>query len=517
MTQYALGVHLQILLAVGLGVFCFCLVLGCLLCWQRGKYHPPEDKEAALSPSPAMCERVTVTLTPSSGTLPIKQQYEELDGDVLDLPSHNSSSSTSENDLTTMPFQPRPRSSSSELRSSPRSCFPMRRLSTPVVSSSSHYKPSGHGRTSLPSIPKLGLVSKTRRALERRCSVNGDNFLYSEQSRLTSPRSAMHPPGPQGELSQPQYGSSSSSLSIPTKPAPLLHFSLLFSPARGTLTTNIMGLSGAARRRSGVFVRASLPPLCPSPQQGASRRPSLSPEIRCQSLVLQVGSVEELRACTLRLAVFSRDFSGLRETALGELEMPCGEMDWEPDTTVTYTRELTPTRSRLKRPLPSQSMSSQETLGRRKSSLCAAPRALGQLFILLQYQTLAHRIKVMVRKAENLAKLSRMPGAADHYVVINLRQDGKVISTKETKGAGGHNAVWNAPFLFDLPVGDITQLPLALEFIIMQARLYTKSSMLGRVLIGCEAPEAGQGHWRDMCSQGQVETAYWHPIAPEVV
>ncbi|CDQ97412.1 unnamed protein product, partial [Oncorhynchus mykiss] len=396
-----------ILLAVGLGVFCFCLVLGCLLCWRRGKYHPPEDKESALSPSSATCERITVTLTPSSGTLPIKQQYEELDGDVLDLPSHNSSSSPSENDLTTLPFEPRPRSSSSELRSSPRSCFPMRRLSTPVVSSSSHYKPSGHGRASLPSIPKLGLVSKTRRALERRYSVNGDNFLYSEQSRLTSPRSAMHPPGPQRELSQPQYGSSSSSLSIPTKPAPLLHFSLLFSPARGTLTTNIMGLSGAARRRSGVFVRASLPPLCPSPQQGASRRPSLSPEIQCQSLVLQVGSVEELRACTLRLAVFSRDFSGLRETALGKLEMPCGEMDWEPDTTVTYTRELNPTRSRLKR-----SMSSQETLGRRKSSLCAAPRALGQLFILLQYQTLAHRIKVMVRKAENLAKLSRMPGAA---------------------------------------------------------------------------------------------------------
>lgn len=62
--------------------------------------------------------------------------------------------------------------------------------------------------------------------------------------------------------------------------------------------------------------------------------------------------------------------------------------------------------------------------------------------------------------------LSLVP--TDHYVVINLRQDGKVISTKETKGAGGHNAVWNAPFLFDLPLGDITQLPLALEFIIMQ-------------------------------------------------
>lgn len=57
-----------------------------------------------------------------------------------------------------------------------------------------------------------------------------------------------------------------------------------------------------------------------------------------------------------------------------------------------------------------QSVSSQEALGHRKSSVCV-PRALGQLFILLQYQTLAQRIKVMVRKAENLAKLTRIPGA----------------------------------------------------------------------------------------------------------
>lgn len=58
----------------------------------------------------------------------------------------------------------------------------------------------------------------------------------------------------------------------------------------------------------------------------------------------------------------------------------------------------------------------------------------------------------------------------DHYIVINLRQDGKVIGTKETKGASGSNPVWNAPFLFDLPPGDITQLPLVLEFIVMQVR-----------------------------------------------
>lgn len=145
----------------------------------------------------------------------------------------------------------------------------------------------------------------------------------------------------------------------------------------------------------------------------------------------------------------------------------------------------------------------------------------------------------------------------DHYVVINLRQDGKVIGTKETKGASGSNPIWNAPFLFDLPPGDISQLPLVFEFIVMQVgrlastyiqihtlmtclsvifswissylwnlssvicmstqgRLYTKSTTLGRVLIGSSASEAGQGHWTEMCSRGQIETARWHSIQSDV-
>lgn len=139
----------------------------------------------------------------------------------------------------------------------------------------------------------------------------------------------------------------------------------------------------------------------------------------------------------------------------------------------------------------------------------------------------------------------------DHYVVINLHQDGKMIDTKETKVASGPNPIWNAPFLFDLPPGDITQLPLALEFIVMQVwvlekcsgcskstknyellgsvyesgffkkilqgRLYTKNSVLGRVLIGSDASDAGQEHWREICSPGQKETTRWHTIHSDAV
>lgn len=335
------SVHLQILLAVGLAVFCYCLVLGCILCCRRKKSVSSEDKEAVFSSShPA--ERVTVTLTPSPCIQPVKQQYEELDGDVLEFPSSKSSSSPSEDDLSALPFDHSP-TTSAELVQSPGSVFMMRRLSTPALSCST--KRTSHGRASLPSLTKLSLVSKSRRAMGRRSTVSGESFLYSESSQLTA--GAATSPNQQVEPCVSQYGSNS--LSIPSKPAPLLHFSLLFSSACGTLVVNILGLSGVSRRRSGVFVRVSLPPLCPTPQQIASRRRSLSPDLHSQSFVLQVGSVEELRTCTLRLAVHSRDFSGLREAALGVVELHCGQMDLEPDTTTTYTRQLSPTKSKLKK------------------------------------------------------------------------------------------------------------------------------------------------------------------------
>lgn len=332
-------VHLQILLAVGLAVFCYCLVLGCILCCRRRKGVKSDDKEAAsVSPSHPTSESVTVALTLSACTQPVKQQYEELDGDVLEFPSSKSSSSPSEDDLTSLPFDPTS-TGSAELVQPPGSSFPLRRLSSPAVPVSLS-KPQSHGRASLPSITKMSLVSKSRRSTGRRSTVSTESFLYGENSRLTAA-------GRQDQPCDSQYGANAPS--IHPKATPLLHFSLLFSSVYGTLVVNILGLFGASRRRSGVSVRVSLPPLCPTPQQIASRRRSFSPDLQSQSFVLQVGSAEELRRCTLRLAVFSREFSGLREAALGEVELPCEQMDWQPDVTTTYTRQLSPTKTKLKK------------------------------------------------------------------------------------------------------------------------------------------------------------------------
>ncbi|XP_061621457.1 synaptotagmin-5 [Phyllopteryx taeniolatus] len=471
MSHFILPVHLQVLLAAFLAIFCYCVVLVFIFCCRPKKGVPSDDKEVGIS-CPHPSERVTMTLTPALCTRSVRQQYEELDGDVLDFKSSKSSSSPLEEDLSNVAFDSR-------------SLSPLRCLSTPLVPLASR-KNSSHSRVSLPSLTKL--VPKSHWAKGRRSTVSGESF---------SRQAALFPS---------QYGSITSS--VPAKPAPLLHFSLLYSSS-GTLVVNILGVSGR-RRSNRIMVRASLPPLCPIPHQVASRRRSFSPELQSQSVVLQVGSVERLRACTLRLEVYDRGFSGLRELGLGVVELPCQHLDWESDTTATCTRQLSPTKSKLKK-----SVSSQDTWSRRKSSMCA-PRLLGQLFVLLQYQAPGRRIKVMVCKADQLANLTRIPGAPDHYVVINLHHDGNVISTKATKGAGGSSPVWNVPFLFDLPPGDVAQLPLLLEFIVMQGRLYTKSSILGRVLIGGHVSEAGLGHWKEMCTRGPVETARWHAIQADV-
>ncbi|XP_064168061.1 synaptotagmin-4-like [Anguilla rostrata] len=500
-------VHLQLLLGVGLALFCLSLILGCVLCgcWRRSPLS--QDKEAAIAPLPTPCDQ-PLSSSPSGDTTPVEQRYEELDGDTLEQPSSLSCSTPSDGDSVDLPFIPR-RRATSERNEHPKSFFPLRRLGSSVASLSSR---TACGRSSLSSLPRLGLLSITRRVLERRCTVTGDSLLHSEHSGLTSPTlstlssdSVFQPQALSEELYFRHYGSGCSS----REPASQLHFSLLFSLARGSLMVNILGISRVPPvSLGGVSVHASLPPLCPTPKKLLIQRCSLSHEFQSQSFTLQVGSIEELQRCTLKMSIFAQDLSGLKEEPLGELELLCSELDWEPNHTIPCSKELSPSTSRVKK-----SLSSPDPPGPRL--LAGSQEPIGQLYILLQYQAIAHRIKVMVQKAENLAMLTQMTGAQDHYVVINLLHEGRVIGSKETKGTGRYDAVWNTPFLFDLPPGDVTQLPLVLEFIVMQGRVFVKSSELGRVLIGSVAPEAGQAHWWDMCSREQVETARWHAILPK--
>ncbi|XP_064818707.1 uncharacterized protein LOC135536276 [Oncorhynchus masou masou] len=525
-----LEVHLQVLLLVGLVTFCLCLILGCVLCWKRSKTCPLQDQEPRTPPPPGdtmtlgvQAQSPTSPHPPQAGTTTTRQQDEDLDGEVVEYPTTFSSSTPSDDDFTTLPLSSdrSSRGASSHGASSehkeqhPKSYFPLRRLSTPSIASP-HYKPMnshhGGGRSSFPSLPRLGIISKTRQTLERSCSITGHS-LYSERRRLTS-TSSYHTPStcaPEDGHFAPiplhtlHYGSS---CRAPARPAPTLHFTMSFSSEKGTLSITVLSLTGTTHRLGEVSVMANLDPLCPCPLQASTLcSPSLSPNSSLSpgpnpdphtlGLTMKAGSLEELQRCVLRLVVYTRNLPSLRALYWGNWSVKgktcsviVGIMLHQ---IVTFD--------------PMQSLTSQDAATSRGLSL--NPQVQGQLFILLQYQTLAHRVKAMVLQADNLANLT--PGAPDSHVVINLRHDGLVIETKETRGVGGANT----PFLFDLPPGDVTTLPLMMEFIVMQEHAYSNNTVLGRVLIGSEAPETGRSHWRDMCSQGQVERARWHTVEQE--
>ncbi|XP_076589828.1 uncharacterized protein syt18b isoform X1 [Chaetodon auriga] len=529
-----LEVHLQILLLVGLIVFCLCLVLGCILCWRNSQICPVKDKDPVTS-APAPAEPVTFAQTPppSAAATASRQQYEELDGDILEYPSTFTSPAPSEGEFTSAPFSIQA-TAACEQKEQPKSYFSLRRLSTPPLTSPL-YKPIDPSHTSLPSFPKLALLSKTCKALQRRCTVTGGSISYNEHSRLTSP-SAVCPFMPEEPipLAPLSYGSGAS-CQQPISPKPCLHFTMAFSPEQQTLAVTVLSLDGTPHRLDDVSALGSLPPLYPCPIK-ASAQSSLSPETHSLVLLLKVSSVKELQRCVLRIAVYTREPPSLRGTALGELEAECGGRDWGAEHLFHFKKELHLNKWKLNKGLTSQD-----------AATCEGLSCPPQIFISLQYHTLAHRIKATVLRADNLDSLLHTMAAAEYQVVISLHHEGVVISSRETKG--GSCAVWNASFLFDLPPGDISQLPLMLEFIITQVKIavgdhndrikwiylycsypvisiflllmwqnqvLSAGKVLGRIRIGAEAADAGRAHWRDMCNL-QVEQTRWHTVQPEPV
>ncbi|XP_026058660.1 uncharacterized protein syt18b [Carassius auratus] len=318
-------VHLQILLSVGLVVLCFSLILGCIICCLKTRH-----KTVRTPPPPDSVDHVTVALSsaPLSGTTFNKLQCEEPEGSVQDYPSVVESSTPSDEELTVV-------------SEGNKSCFQMRRLSTASVSSSL-FKPMASGRSSLPSFPRLSLLTKTRKVLERQCTVAGDSYLFSEHRRFTipSPRSpgVLSPLQTQGLLQDepliPNYGSYSCSETSD----PFLHFTLTFSSTQNTLTVSIVGITGAVHRLEEVTVQAKLPPLRPGPLDISAQDYNLSSGFYKKNLVINVGSLEGLKGCMLRLAIFMQD--NPKRSLFEELEVCCGSLDWTPDRPLRCIREL---------------------------------------------------------------------------------------------------------------------------------------------------------------------------------
>lgn len=340
------AVHLQVLLLVGLIIFCLCLFLGCILCWRKSNICPVKDK-APVTSGQAPADPVTYAQSPPPSAATTittsREQYEELDSDMLEYPSTFTSPAPSEGEFTSLPFSNQAQTSSEQKES----YFSLRRLSTPLLTSPL-YKPIDHDQASLPTFPKLGLLSKTCKALQRRCTVTGGSISYNEHSRLTRPRAVSRSmnerPIPLAPLS---YGASASCMQ-PLSPKPCLHFAMAFSPKQETLAVTVLSLTEMTHRLEDVSVMGSLPPLYPCPIQ-ASVQDNCSSEAHSVVLLWRVSSVMELQRCTLRIAVYAREPESLRGTALGELEIECGGTDWRPENPFHFTKELESNKWKMKK------------------------------------------------------------------------------------------------------------------------------------------------------------------------
>ncbi|KAM4748323.1 AT-rich interactive domain-containing protein 3B [Rhinophrynus dorsalis] len=449
-------VHLQVLLGAGLALLCFCLLLGCAICWHRSRRQHSslslcgQDKELPrqtyggqeLSEAPAR-----------SAAVPIPLCYQDVDGEITPKGEREEDDTPAQEGLNSVTS---------------------RRF---------------HPRASLPSLHQFS--SKKRRSLQRRSTVFGDCSSGGDRTRLVRvPLSRTEPSG----LSR-----------VKQKSQPLLHFTLFYSLAEESLIVTVTGLSNMPKRihqKRDSWVRAYLLPGFIEPLPGPDGDSDVGQKFTfCQH------NPEELRKLTLRLAVYARNKHSLKEGFIGEVLFPCSECDWNAQGTPGYTKELSTTKTKLKK-----SLSTMDVL----CSPSSHPKSLGQVLILLQFQALASRIKVMVQKAENLCKLTRIPGAPDHFVSIRLVQESQVKDIKETRSVSGSNPVWNAPFLFDAPPEAMQEQILCLEFLIMQGRIYNRARVLGHVMIGAGSSEVGLAHWKEMYSRAPLECARWHTLQPEV-
>lgn len=332
-------VHLQILLLAGLFVFCLTLILGCIICCTKSQICSGEDKASVTSAqipvetvTPAQNRHSTGTTTAS------RQLHGDLEGDPSEYPSTFTSPDPSQDEFLPGLFSDRAQPTCEENQQATL-CFSPRRFSSPLQTAPL-YKPIHPSRASLPSLPKLALLTKTHKALQRHFSATEDNSSCNEHSRLNRHRiNSAVMPGNSIPLVPLNYGSNAISKQLFAS-KPCLHFTMAFSAEQQTLTVTVLDLTGMPQGQEGVTVQGSLPPLHTSPTQAAFRSGFGH---KSEGLVLfwNVSSEEELQSCKLRLAVNQQRTHKAEGSTLGEVEVKCGGRAWRLERPVHMMKELT--------------------------------------------------------------------------------------------------------------------------------------------------------------------------------
>ncbi|XP_017160991.1 uncharacterized protein syt18b isoform X2 [Poecilia reticulata] len=309
-----LKIHLQVLLLVGLIVFCLSLLLGCFMCWKKSDIWTTIPKSFT---STQTCAETSTSAQEMHLQREASGPRLVLDGETPEYPSTFTSPALSERERSPRVFSDRTQPDSDEDEQTA-SRFSLRRFSSPLQTAPL-YKPIHPSRASLPSLPKLGTLTRTCKAMQRRCTVAGDYRASSERSKLIRINNSHLIP-----LAPLSYGSSAS------RNKPFLHFTAAFSPDQQTLTVTVLNLTGGPQRLEDVTVLGSLPPLrtCPT-------RSSFSPESNSLVLILKVSSLDELKTCELRLNLMVTE-----AVALGGVVVRCGERDWRSENPLHFMKEL---------------------------------------------------------------------------------------------------------------------------------------------------------------------------------
>ncbi|XP_033749667.1 synaptotagmin-4-like isoform X2 [Pecten maximus] len=267
-----------------------------------------------------------------------------------------------------------------------------------------------------------------------------------------------------------------------------------------TLTVNLHSVSNLPTKAQACNVFAT---VCLMPDTNEKRQTKVLPCVGdnvCFEEQYTFHNVRKriLENGTIRISIYrqKRSMKTKKDSLLGELFLKCSDVDMQCNIPTRFSKLDAP-RKRLTR------MSTSEKL---------LHKNLGEFFVDLQYQSLADRLKVFVRKAIQLPPSDRlMVVKPAHYVVVKLIRDGTVVEVQKTRTSSGRIAVWNEAFLFHV---DKNLDSYSLEFLIMKGKFHKKDLVVGKVEIGPNCSRRGRDHWNSMIRPRPVDVAKWHSILP---
>ncbi|XP_022250465.1 synaptotagmin-4-like isoform X2 [Limulus polyphemus] len=279
---------------------------------------------------------------------------------------------------------------------------------------------------------------------------------------------------------------------ISIKKAPVIEFGLVYVSSKKSLTIHVIRVTNLPlryRKNCSSYVKVSLFGHKKISRNTPVSKKSLNPEFE-ENFTFEYYTLEELQQFILRLSVYIKHSHFPKNRRIGDFWLNLSRLELTPNVYQILSGEILPPKTS-------------------RSTLSVAD--LGFLFITLQYQSEANRLKVMVRKANNLRRQTAVSiTQSEYYVIINLFRGIKAITYKETRPISGPNPVWNQPFIFDIPEEFVHQY--SLQFLLMRGRIYSRDGVVGQVLVGPGSTSLGITHWNEAMTPAAVETTKWHNI-----